>query len=761
MKFKFCSKYLFIILLLVLAIFLAGCCGGLITPATDEAMIKVDMLAVDKSTVDTDNPDYSPGDYVLVTGSGWLPGETVKLDFLETLSDPISQQTITYYTVADNEGKISDIQYLIELRHVGATFILTATGQTSGLVATTTFTDAGMHVSLAGVKYHNYPSRKNFVNVVKGTDLSFTLNIKVTGLPGPGNPSVDWRLRYATTGEDPQDNAQLLGVTPELPATGTYTKGDPDTLVPINIATTDLALQTYVGHLIGERTAGESASPDDFYFEFTVMSPPVNHTPTISANDGSITVNEGQTANNAGNYSDADGDTVNITASVGSINKTGTSSGTWSWSFATTDGSAQSQQVTITANDGQGGITTTTFNLIVNNVAPIVAITNAPTSSPEGTMISLGSTVTDPSSVDTAAGFTYAWGVTKDGNSYATDSTQSFSFTPDDNATYVVTLDVTDKDGGTGTDSASITVNNVAPTVAITGAPTSSPEGTMISLGSTVTDPSSVDTAAGFTYAWGVTKDGNSYATDSTQSFSFTPDDNATYVVTLDVTDKDGGTGTDSASITVLNVAPTATFNFPTDPVILNSQFSLSLTGPYDPSDVDTTAGFEYAFDPGDDMGYGLFSSNNTASFTATSVGFRTVKGKIQDKDGGVTEYDAEVSVIYHWDGFFRPVDNLPTGNTAKAGSAIPVKFSLSGNQGLSIFAAGYPKPVKITCGTTDTLDDIEETVTAGNSSLNYDAAADQYIYVWKTEKTWTGCRQLIVKLNDGTSHEAYFTFKK
>jgi len=668
MKFKFCSKYLFIILLLVLAIFLAGCCGGLITPATDEAMIKVDMLAVDKSTVDTDNPDYSPGDYVLVTGSGWLPGETVKLDFLETLSDPISQQTITYYTVADNEGKISDIQYLIELRHVGATFILTATGQTSGLVATTTFTDAGMHVSLAGVKYHNYPSRKNFVNVVKGTDLSFTLNIKVTGLPGPGNPSVDWRLRYATTGEDPQDNAQLLGVTPELPATGTYTKGDPDTLVPINIATTDLALQTYVGHLIGERTAGESASPDDFYFEFTVMSPPVNHTPTISANDGSITVNEGQTANNAGNYSDADGDTVNITASVGSINKTGTSSGTWSWSFATTDGSAQSQQVTITANDGQGGITTTTFNLIVNNVAPIVAITNAPTSSPEGTMISLGSTVTDPSSVDTAAGFTYAWGVTKDGNSYATDSTQSFSFTPDDNATYVVTLDVTDKDGGTGTD---------------------------------------------------------------------------------------------SASITVLNVAPTATFNFPTDPVILNSQFSLSLTGPYDPSDVDTTAGFEYAFDPGDDMGYGLFSSNNTASFTATSVGFRTVKGKIQDKDGGVTEYDAEVSVIYHWDGFFRPVDNLPTGNTAKAGSAIPVKFSLSGNQGLSIFAAGYPKPVKITCGTTDTLDDIEETVTAGNSSLNYDAAADQYIYVWKTEKTWTGCRQLIVKLNDGTSHEAYFTFKK
>lgn len=151
MKFKFCSKYLFVILPLVLVIFLAGCGGGLITPTTDEAIIKVDILAVDKSPVDTDLPDYSPGDYVLVTGSGWIPGETVKLDFLETLSDLISQQTITYYTVVDSEGNISDSQYLIELRHLGATFILTATGQTSGLVATTTFTDA---VTLTGV----YPS---------------------------------------------------------------------------------------------------------------------------------------------------------------------------------------------------------------------------------------------------------------------------------------------------------------------------------------------------------------------------------------------------------------------------------------------------------------------------------------------------------------------------------------------------------------------------------------------------------------------------
>ncbi|MHB1340119.1 MAG: immunoglobulin-like domain-containing protein, partial [Bellilinea sp.] len=94
------------------------------------------------ATVVTDKPDYMPTDYVLVTGSGWLPGETVKLDFHETLID-LFQQTTTYYTVADSEGNIRDIQYLIELRHFGASFVLTATGLTSGLTSQTVFTDGG------------------------------------------------------------------------------------------------------------------------------------------------------------------------------------------------------------------------------------------------------------------------------------------------------------------------------------------------------------------------------------------------------------------------------------------------------------------------------------------------------------------------------------------------------------------------------------------------------------------------------------------
>lgn len=115
----------------------------------------------------------------------------------------------------------------------------------------------------------------------------------------------------------------------------------------------------------------------------------------------------------------------------------------------------------------------------------------------------------------------------------------------------------------------------------------------------------------------------------------------------------------------------------------------------------------------------------------------------------------------YNFTGFFQPVDNAPTVNTAKAGQGIPLKFSLGGDQGLNIFAAGYPK-IEFTACTSSTVDAVETTVSAGNSSLSYDAATDQYTYTWKTEKSWAGkCGTLSILFNDGTTQTALFKFTK
>jgi hypothetical protein len=117
------------------------------------------------------------------------------------------------------------------------------------------------------------------------------------------------------------------------------------------------------------------------------------------------------------------------------------------------------------------------------------------------------------------------------------------------------------------------------------------------------------------------------------------------------------------------------------------------------------------------------------------------------------------------WRGDARlPVDNNGVVyNVAKAGSAIPVKFSLHGDHGAAVLAAGSPQSAKMTCGSNAPQDAVEQTVAAGSSGLSYDPATDQYTYVWKTDKAWAAtCRQLQVRLADGsTAKTATFNFTR
>jgi hypothetical protein len=143
-----------------------------------------------------------------------------------------------------------------------------------------------------------------------------------------------------------------------------------------------------------------------------------------------------------------------------------------------------------------------------------------------------------------------------------------------------------------------------------------------------------------------------------------------------------------------------------------------------------------------------------------TGVGDCTITAS----QSGNENYNAAQSVsrtfrtAWVFGGFFQPIDNGAL-NVAQPGSAIPVKFNLAGDQGLSVIAAGYPRSVQVACPAWAPADAIEQTVTAGGSSLTF--GDGQYVYVWKTDKAWAGtCRQLVVKLSDNTEHRAGFRFK-
>ena len=151
-----------------------------------------------------------------------------------------------------------------------------------------------------------------------------------------------------------------------------------------------------------------------------------------------------------------------------------------------------------------------------------------------------------------------------------------------------------------------------------------------------------------------------------------------------------------------------------------------------------------------------------TGSVDTNTVGFYALTYTVSDPSG---HSDTKVRTVqvspYNFTGFFAPIDNPPALNEMKAGQAAPVKFSLGGDQGLNIFAAGSPSSVQITCGTNDPIAPVEETETAGSSSLSYDSTSGIYKYVWKTDSSWKNtCRLLTITLRDGTVHTAKFKFK-
>jgi hypothetical protein len=221
------------------------------------------------------------------------------------------------------------------------------------------------------------------------------------------------------------------------------------------------------------------------------------------------------------------------------------------------------------------------------------------------------------------------------------------------------------------------------------------------------------------------------------------------HTITLSVTDTGGGSDTDDVVIDIGD----------TTPPVISCPADIVVTLP--PNSTDTSAVVNYAVTASDSCSGTAAVTSTPASGSVFPVGTTTVNAMATDDAGHTSSCSFKVTVQYNFAGFFPPVANPHVFNVVQAGRAIPVKFSLSGNKGLGIFAPNSPSSGPVACNSTADATDLTDTVTAGNSSLSYDPGADQYVYVWKTDPSWAGtCRQLVVQLNDGSIHTAYFRFR-
>ena len=223
-------------------------------------------------------------------------------------------------------------------------------------------------------------------------------------------------------------------------------------------------------------------------------------------------------------------------------------------------------------------------------------------------------------------------------------------------------------------------------------------------------------------------------------------------VTANDLSDANNGTGNVTTRVVTFNVVDT------TVPVITSCPSNVTVYLPLNTTAVSTPVSYSAAT-ASDNCDNSVDIAYSQASGSSFPVGTTTVNVTATDDAGNHSSCAFTVTVLYDFTGFFSPTGNLPTLNVVNAGRAIPVKFSLSGNKGLGIFAANSPYTVAITCDGSVPQTDVTGTLTAGGSSLNY--SADTYNYVWKTDSSWAGtCRQLVVKLNDGSEHRANFKFR-
>ena len=172
-------------------------------------------------------------------------------------------------------------------------------------------------------------------------------------------------------------------------------------------------------------------------------------------------------------------------------------------------------------------------------------------------------------------------------------------------------------------------------------------------------------------------------------------------------------------------------------------------------------ASFSCADTGGSGLASCVGSRANNATLPTGSIGSRTFTVTAKDGAGNTTTRIVSYRIVWPLTAFTGPVDNAPVVNTVRAGRIVPVRFSLGGNRGSSVFASGYPRVTTMTCPGSGPSDEIESTLSGQPPTLSYSNGT--YTYAFRTSTSWasrTTCRVLTVRWADGQQRTAVFKLR-
>jgi hypothetical protein len=385
--------------------------------------------------------------------------------------------------------------------------------------------------------------------------------------------------------------------------------------------------------------------------------------------------------------------------------------------------------VTVTARDHAGNETVAQSTVTVDDeTSPTISIT----SPADGATYELGAQVlADYSCADepNGSGLDSCRGNVADDAAVDTGSLGQKTFT----------VNAGDHAGNTESKSVSYTVvDTKAPTIVVT---TPAP-GAVYAVGEYVTaDYSCSDDGSGIASCSGSVADGAQLDTSSAGEKTFT----------VNATDKAGNPASKTVSYSVLDrTAPSVAFTSPTNGAV----YTLGQK---------VLAGYACSDEPN---GSGVATCEGTlpvgARLDTSRVGARTFTVRTSDRAGNSASETVSYSVVYDFDGFLWPLVNPPRVNRWKAGLPVPVRFSLGSYRGSAPVAPGYPKVEPVSCSGGAQAAGTEK---ARGSWKKRSLRASKhggwtYMFLWRTEKNWAGgCRQLVLKLDDGSFHRVDVQF--
>jgi hypothetical protein len=335
-------------------------------------------------------------------------------------------------------------------------------------------------------------------------------------------------------------------------------------------------------------------------------------------------------------------------------------------------------KVRLVVEDDDGGTSTASeANLTVGNAGP-VANAGGPYHGNEGSPVQLNGTVTDAGANDTHVWlWKYTDGAGIDGGTCNFDNAnaQDPKITCTDDGTVELTLKVTDDDGAESEDTATLTLANVDP-VADAGGSYSGSEGTPVQLNGEVTDAGTNDT---HTWAWqyvGTNVDPGatcSFSSATAEDPTITCTDDGTVKLTLTVTDDDGGSDSDEATLTLQNVAPVAAAGGPYN---TTEGFAFALGGSATDKGANDVISYKWtadasALEAGATCSFDL-DTKKDAKITCTDDGVVTLTLKATDDDGGYTTDQTTLTLVNA-----DPVADAGGAYTGYEGTAVQLNGSV------------------------------------------------------------------------------------